>query len=611
MNVIQFKEANCKNCYKCIRNCPVKAITFINDQAKIIDDECVLCGNCLIVCPQNAKTLKCDIDRVKNYISRGDKVYASIAPSFIAAFEDISREKMYTALKNLGFTYMEETAIGASAVSREYQALIGQGNMKNIITSSCPTINFLIEKHYPELLDQLAPIVSPMIAHGKMLKAVYGSRIKVVFIGPCISKKEECNDLQNDGVIDAVLTFEELEKWMQQEGLTFEDSIIASGDIIRNTVSRFYPTPGGILKTLNSRGLRNYAFVSIDGIDSCIEILDTLKKGELSNYFMEMSSCKGSCLAGPYIKNTRGGILEARNRLSNYISGNLNIRNSVPANAGLSKNSSTPVLDNKNKKTDMAENNTSNLKIALTEDVKVNFHKKYIDRSKKYLIPDEATIRNILSKIRKFNKDMELNCGACGYPTCRDKAIAVYNNKANLEMCLPYMREKAESISNIVINATPNAIIALDEDLTIKEINSGAQKLLELKNGNYIGRNVYEILDCPDFEYVRESGQNLLDEKYYYEQYKITVEQSILSIPDHHLLIVILKDITADEKRKQQIYKVRAETIDMAQKVIEKQMRVAQEIASLLGETTAETKVTLTKMKKTIQTDMGDTDNIS
>jgi len=592
MDVIKFKEANCKNCYRCIRNCPVRSITFINDQAKIIDDECILCGNCVLECPQNAKTVRSDVDKVKSFLQKGYKLYASVAPSFISAFENISWNKMNAILQKLGFTHIEETAIGAAAVSREYQALILQGKMKNIITSSCPTINFLIEKHYPKLLNQLAPVVSPMIAHGKMMKEAYGSHIKVVFIGPCISKKEECNDLQNENVIDAILTFKELEEWMLEGNTVYGNntgSNNCSGNSsnndtnVQNSDSRFYPTSGGILKTLNTEDSSNYKYVNIDGSSNCIDILELIKRNELSNYFIEMSNCKNSCLGGPFMKRIKGGILESRNKLSNYIKIYKASEFSVPLEISISSGSSVS-----------------------SEDIKTNLYKKYINLSKDYVIPDEATIREILSKIRKFNKDMELNCGACGYPTCRDKAIAVYNKKANLEMCLPYMREKAESISNVIINVTPNAIIALDKELAIKEINLRTKELFKLNDEDFIGKSIFEILDCPDFEYVKETNQNILDKKYYYEQYGITVEQTILSIPDHHLIIVILKDITADEKQKQQIYKVRVETVDLAQKVIEKQMRVAQEIASLLGETTAETKVTLTKMKKTIQTDMGD-----
>lgn len=572
MSVIQFKEANCKNCYKCIRSCPIKAIAFKNEQAKIIEDDCVLCGNCLTVCPQNAKSVKSDIDKVRSFIARNEKVYASLAPSFVAAFENTDPRKVYAVLKKLGFTHIEETAIGAAQVSKEYEKLLCEKKMTNIITSSCPTINFLIEKYYPDLLHYLAPVVSPMIAHAKMMRSIYGSRIKVVFIGPCISKKEECNDLQNEGVVDAVITFEDLEKWVDMENISFDTDDNEEIKGIKNSTARFYPAPGGVIKTLGSEERKNYKCVSIDGIDRCIHILESMRSGETANYFIEMNSCAGGCLGGPCIKHSRGGPLEARDRLVGY-----------------------------------ARRNTRDLGCTIVEDVKINLSKKFINRSKEYNIPDETVIRDILSKIGKFNKDMELNCGACGYSTCRDKAIAVHNNKADLHMCLPYMRERAESISNIIIHSTPNAILALNRDLCIQEFNLSAQKLLQLGNSDdAYGKYIFDVLDCPDFEQVLETGQSIIDKKYYYEKYDITVEQSILYVQEHNNIIAILKDITNQEKQQQHIYKVRSETVDIAQKVIDKQMRVAQEIASLLGETTAETKVALTKLKNSIQADVGD-----
>lgn len=570
MSTIQFKEANCKNCYKCIRSCPVKAIAFNNEQASIVEEDCILCGKCLHVCPQNAKSVKSDTDKVKAFLEKGEKVYVSLAPSFAAAFERSNPQKIFGALKRLGFTHIEETAVGAVQVSKEYDRLLRERKMTNIITTACPTIVFLIEKYYPQLLEQMAPVASPVIAHAKMMRAMYGPRIKVVFIGPCISKKQECNDLQNGGLVDAVITFEELEIWMADENIDFE----GTGEELKgvsNPAARFYPAPGGIIKTLDSKSRKNYKCIGIDGIDRCMEILESIKNGEVSSYFIEMNSCAGGCIGGPCIKSIRGGFLEARDRIITH--------------AKRFYNSCSP---------------------GVVEDGKVNLHKKFVNRSGHYVIPDETTIRVILSKIGKYSSDNELNCGACGYSSCRDKAIAVYNKKADLHMCLPYMRERAESISNIIINSTPNAIFALDQELRIQECNLSAERFFGLNNADMLGKNIYELLDCPDFEYVRETRQDLVNRKYCYEKYGVTVEQSTLYVKDHKIIIAVMKDITAEEKQKQQMNKIRSDAADIAQKVIEKQMRVAQEIASLLGETTAETKIALTKLKKSMLPETGD-----
>ncbi len=572
MSIIQFREANCKNCYKCIRSCPVNAIAFKNDQAEIIHDECTLCGNCLKVCPQNAKSVNSEIEKVKKFISKKEKVYVSLAPSFVSAF-DYDDKWLYCALKKLGFTHVEGTANGAYQVSRQYEKLLYKKEMKNIITSCCSSIIFLIEKHYPELINMLAPVVSPMIAHAKMLRETYGQRIKVVFIGPCISKKEEYNDLQNENQIDAVITFDELDRWFEEDGI-YQDSDIT--EEIRNfdNITRIYPVPGGILKTIDRNAKKNYRSISVDGFERCIDILQSILEGNIENYFIEMSSCAGGCIAGPCMKHVHGGFLTSRERLINYA-----------------------------KKSASNQNDSTGSLMSAT---KIDFSKTFIDRSKKTDQPSEAVIQGILNSIGKFSDDKELNCGACGYPSCREKAIAVYRGKAQVHMCLPYMRERAESISNIIINYTPYAIFALDKNLQIQEVNKSAKNMFKLGATDVEGMHIQEILQCDLFERVLDSGENIYDEKYDYSDFNLIVKQSIINVSKHNTLIVIINDITDEEKQRQKIFESRSQNIDIAQKVMEKQMRVAQEIASLLGETTAETKVALTKLKKSIMSEMGE-----
>jgi iron only hydrogenase large subunit-like protein/uncharacterized Fe-S cluster-containing protein len=571
MSIIQFKEANCKNCYKCIRSCPVKAIAFVNDQARIVEEDCMYCGNCLTVCPQNAKSVQSEIDTVKGFFRKKEKVYVSLAPSFISAFENADEKWFYAALKRLGFTFIEETAVGAVQVSKEYDRLIREHKMKNIITTACPSITLLVRKYYPELLEQLAPVVSPMTAHGKMLRETYGPRIRVVFIGPCLSKKDERREIQNSGVIDAAITFEELEGWFTEEGIGPDTDFSEEIRGARDLKARIYPLPGGILKTVEERSSRNYQCISVDGVDRCMKVLDSIRADELQNYFIEMNSCSGGCIGGPCMKHIKGGFLEARARLISYV------------------------------KRGLKEENLLN-----TEDVKVDLRKTFYECPRKSEVPSEAAIQGILNSIGKFTRDKELNCGACGYSSCRDKAAAVYNNRAQLHMCLPYMRERAESISNLIINTTPNAIFALDDKLLIQEANRAAHKFFSSDMVDLIGKSIFEVLECGNFQMVIDSKENIYDRKYYYEKYDMTVKQSIIYAPGQNIVVVIIQDISEEERITRQLHSTRETNVDLAQKVIEKQMRVAQEIASLLGETTAETKVALTKLKKSIMSEMGD-----
>lgn len=569
MNVINFKGSNCKNCYKCVRVCPVKSIRVKDEQAEIIKEQCVLCGACLSACHQNAKSVRNDVPKVKRLLKDGKKTVVSLAPSFIAAFEYDHPGQVVSALKRLGFDEVQETAIGAHLVSKEYKRLMDKGRMKNIITSACPTINFLIEQYYPDLIPYLAPVLSPMLAHGKLIKHNYGwDDTHVVFIGPCISKKAEADDHQTEDVIDGALTFKELLEWMDEEGISIKDEKVEPFKSMDGLDTRCYPIPRGILMTLNGsdNDMNGFHKASIDGIDQCMYMLDALREGQVNGYFIEMNACLGGCLKGPAMPKSNGQYFRMRQQLIEYAGTN-------------TKYGEFSILD---------------------FDCDINLSKVFVDKSIHEDMPDEETISKILAKIGKVTKDQELNCGACGYPSCRDKAIAVYQGKAELYMCLPYMRERAESMSNVIIGSTPNVIIAVDGNMEIQEFNAAAEKMFAMPRQIAMGKKIYELIDGSDFEYVYRTHHPIIDKKVEYTEYGVITEQSIVYVEDQALLVAIFKDITKEQKQAEQIYKMRMDTAEMAQDVIEKQMMVAQEIASLLGETTAQTKVTLSKLKDLI-----------
>ncbi|MDF2655215.1 MAG: domain S-box [Bacillota bacterium] len=570
MSTIEFKESNCKNCYKCLRNCPVKAITFFERQAAIVEDECILCGRCLSVCPQDAKKIRNYTDIVKKYIQKKEKVYVSLAPSFVSSFEQ-SPNWVFAVLKRLGFTGVEETAAGAVQVSRQYERLMVEQKMANIITTACPSVVMLVEKHYPELIPYMAPVVSPMIAHAKMMRETYGKKIKVVFIGPCIAKIEEYKDFRNDGAVDAILTYEELLDWIRSEGIDENTDLSEELKSVEKNMARIYPTPGGIIKTIEKDSRKNYQCITVDGIERCMEILESMKHDGLRSYFIEMNSCTGGCIGGPYRQQLPGGFLEARRKLLNYV------------------------------KEGMRDDHH-----AVIEDRNINFSKVFTDRSSKTPIPSEAVIQGILNSTGKFTKADELNCGACGYANCREKAIAVFREKAQLPMCMPYMRDRAESISNLIINSTPNAIIALDNKMDIQELNKAAREMFLLDSRVAEGSSIFEILACEDIARALRKKENFYDKRFYYADYDITVEQSVIWVEKHNIAVIICRNVSMEEEKRRELFEIRRETVEIAQKVIDKQMRVAQEIASLLGETTAETKVTLTRLKKSIMAEMSD-----
>lgn len=558
MSIIKLYKANCQNCYKCVRYCPVKAIKVKEHQAQIIDDACILCGTCLKICPQNAKYIRNDIAKVKQFISEGFEVVASLAPSFVSLHDN--PKEFIGAVKKLGFSAVEETAAGARLVTKKYKEILKANPEKNIISTSCPTINYLIQRYYPNVVGNMAEVVSPMIAHGKMIKKNRGGNVKVVFIGPCVAKKYESEEVQNEGVVDAALTYDELYQWLEEESIDIAQCDKAEFDNEEPGSSRFYPMPGGILMSMGiDREIQKS--MSIDGIDECMDILDYLSSGKsFKGAFLEMNACRGGCLNGSGCNRIRKSIFEERKKLIDF------------------------AVESKAKD----RNKYDEIKLG----------KVFIEKLSDNEVPTEEEIKKILRKIGKTDKNKEFNCGACGYNSCREKAIAVYQGKAELYMCLPYMKERAESISNIIISNTPNAIIAINEDFEIQEFNSAAEKLFNLNRVDIIGKKAYDYFDVHEFIDVMELGESFISKKMSFDKYGLVTEATIVHLTEHGITLGILKDITEEEKQKEKDSKLKKESIKLAQDVIDKQMRVAQEIASLLGETTAETKVSLCKLKE-------------
>lgn len=570
MKVIDFHDANCKHCYKCVRNCSVKAISVKNEQAHIIQDACIHCGHCLEVCPQNAKTFASDMDRVKSYLRHGMKTVISIAPSYLGVLEYHTPGQVVDALLKLGFSEVRETAEGAAMVTREYQRLLSEGTMDNILTTCCPSMNDLVEKYYPELTRYMAPVVSPMIAHGRKIKEIYGADTKVVFLGPCIAKKEEAiGDERVRGAVDAILTFEELEEWLKAEKIdvySCEDRAFGNPEV---NVNRIYPVSGGVIRSvLEGSGQDPYQKLYVDGLEECIELLECMKKGELHHCFIEVNVCSGGCVKGPASNNWKDSFTRAKLRVEQRVK-------HAPADLAIHK-----------------EN--------------IPLEKEFCDRSIKERMPTEEEIREILRASGKYKKEDELNCGACGYPTCRAKAIAVYQNRAEIGMCLPYAIARAESMSNVVMDVTPNLNLLIDKEMRICECNKTAQKFLGVSRKEALGTYIFEYIETQDIEDVLRSKEPIMHKKVELPQIKLVAEETIVYVEELDAVLVIYQDISKEEQEKEKQLRLKMETVEMAQKVIDKQMMVAQEIAGLLGETTAETKVTLTKLRDSILFDEED-----
>ncbi len=549
MEVLSFKKANCKDCYKCIRECPIKAIRVNDRQAQIIPEECILCGRCVKICPQNAKQVRDDVPRVKEMMKAGKKVVASLAPSYIAAFDTDGFAPIAEAIKKLGFLDVQETAAGANVVKREYERLVRE-KQPVIISSCCHSVIRLIQKYHIGCLPYVAKVLSPMDAHGHLMKEQYPDA-EVVFISPCISKKDEVDQYCKGESISITITFDELADWFAEEGVQIDNS---KGDGSRYR-SRFFPETGGIIKSMDLDP--TYKYIAIDGVENCRRALDEIAEGKMEGYFIEMSACEGSCVNGPCIREHTERRLKGALRVDTF--------------AG-------------DQRFDVAAPDTISYNYPFLGGKKVKF--------------GSEAINDMLYKMGKTSPEKELNCGSCGYPTCRDKAIAILEGKAKIEMCLPFLKEKAESFSDSIINNTPNAIIVMDEDLVVQQINRAAVRMFKLKDANDIlHEHIVRILNPGDYQNIITSALHTTTRMHYLADYQLYVDETILYDRQYHIVISLMRDVTEQETLRGQDAELRRQTVEITDKVIEKQMRVVQEIASLLGETTAETKIALTKLK--------------
>ena len=553
-NCLTLKKSNCKSCFRCVRKCPVKAIRFSGNQAHIIGNECILCGNCVVQCPQNAKEIADGIEKVRVLIQSGDPVVVSLAPSFVANYNGVGIESMRRALKQLGFYDVEETAIGATIVKKEYERMIEEEERDVIITSCCHSINLLIQKRFPECLQYLADVMSPMQAHCSDIKKRM-PEAKTVFIGPCVAKKDEAE--YYEGIVDAVLTFEELDQMLADERIKLDEE----SDSLENSRARFFPTTGGVLKTM-AQNAPGYTYMALDGVENCMTALRDIASGKIHKCFIEMSACIGSCIGGPVMNRAKKPLVSDYLKIASY-AGEKDFDVNQPSSAEL--------------------------------------RKKFSAIEHKIPDPSEMEIMSVLRQMGKFKPADELNCGTCGYNSCRDKAIAVIQGKAEISMCLPFLKDKAESFSDTIVKNTPNGLIVLNEDLEVQQINNAARKIMNIRaSSDVLGEPVVRILDPTLFSQAKSSGRNIKNKRTYLAEYKKYVEQTILYDTESRMIIGIMRDVTDEVEAQERKEKIIRQTVEVADKVVEKQMRIVQEIASLLGETAAETKIALTKLKESI-----------
>lgn len=587
---IYTEQTECQDCYKCIRQCPVKAISVENGHAKIIPEMCIMCGTCVKKCPSNAKHIRNDLGMAKQILREKNKVFVSLAPSFVSEFPNVSASYLIQALKKLGFTGVSETALGADFVSAQIAQDMEKSckaesenktnnGQKLFLSSACPAVVEFIKLYRPEFSKYITDRASPLLAHSRFLRNYYGDDIGIVFIGPCIAKKREADTWKT---IDCSLTFNDLKRWFEEEHIKIgnleTENSAAQSNVQNNDIDFLpfkaakgvlYPVEGGMISACKKYIKKiNFNSMTISGIPQIEDALVNLHEEDLEEpLFMELLACPGGCINGPGSEKTFSTAIK-RVRVLEYAKDVNEIQD-------FSK-----IIDKQPEITGTLPKLNSS-----------------------FSIHTESEIQQALKSVGKISKSDELNCASCGYDTCRHFAEAMLEHRAEKTMCVSYMRKLAQKKANILIKAIPSGVVIADKNLSIIECNENFAKLLGddvqsmydalpglegAQLDKLIGFSKYflEVMDANSPDIIEREVQNG----------KKIFHVLIFSIEKEDIAGAVIEDITVPQVQKRQI-------VNQAKKVINKHLSTVQKIAFLLGENAAESEAILNSIIESFSED--------
>lgn len=548
-------EAECQDCYKCVRHCPVKAIQVRDGHAAVIPEMCVACGNCVEVCPVKAKQVRNGTGRARRLLAETVPVYVSLAPSWVSEFRGVSAAQLVRALKELGVAGVSETALGAQLVSAEIARELDGGSPGLLLSSACPTSVDFIRKYLPELAGRITPVASPLIAHCRLLRDTFGENIRTIFIGPCIAKKNESD--RHPDLLNLALTYPELRQLFREEGIDparvtprAEDSFVpeAAEEGAR------YPIEGGMNDTIafqtRNRKVHYVTLSGLKNIDLALSGIRELPKGE--TVFVEMLACHGGCVHGPCAEHDSPGLLE-RLRVLNY--------------------ARLPEQPRRRK-------------------AKGGIGDDFPAAAFEPPVPGINEIAAALRSIGKNSPEDELNCDGCGYDTCRNFAQALLAGRAEPSMCVSYLKKQAQKKANALLRSISSAVVITDKKLQIIECNRNFAALF--------GEDTLEAFDaCPGlagadlkrivpfaglFASSLQSGHDVRRDSL--KVGKRLYNLNIFNIEPREVVGAVIFDVTNTEMRREQI-------AARAREVIDRNLATVQEIACRLGEQMADTELLL------------------
>ena len=547
-------EAECQDCYKCVRHCPVKAIKVERGHATVMSELCVGCGGCVAICPVHAKRVRDDLENARDLVAWTADVYVSLAPSWVNEFAGVSPRQMIAGLRRLGFAGVSETALGAQTVSEAVAGDLRQLKHGLAISSACPAAVDYLCRYQPHTAAAITRMLSPALTHCKMLKGWFGDSAQVVFIGPCVAKKNEAD--RNPELMRLALTFAELKRWLAMEKMVLP---LLTGDDNDHFVPHpaeegaIYPVEGGMIETIKAHRLPDAVrFITLAGIANIRQELEQVRLEDITMpVFIETLTCHGGCIQGPCTEHAASG-LTARLRILENVKIPANIHR--PAACGIG----------------------AEFPVNAVIDAPAGMH--------------EITLA--LKSIGKNCREDELNCGGCGYETCRNFALALLNAKAEAPMCVSYLRKQAQKKANALLRTIPSGVVIVDRDLRIIECNRRFAEIFGESNllafdavPGMAGADVRRIVPFSNyFSTCLSNGEDIRLESLHFEDRLLGV--TVFSIEAEEAAGAIITDVTGTELRREEI-------AERAREVITKNLAAVQDIACKLGENMAETEILL------------------
>lgn len=555
--VVFTNKAKCRDCYRCLRMCPVKAIRLQNGQASVVPELCIGCGTCIRECPQGAKRYRNDLESAIRLVKSGVPVAASVAPSFAGLLKEWERMRVPAALRRLGFAYVGETATGAWHVAQQTATCASKPGQTPMLCTACPALVNYVTAYRPELSEWLLPVTSPMVAHARMIKKA-SPQMAVVFIGPCVAKKTEA--AHSDGAVDVALTFDELLQWFQREGVDLAALEESSFDDVPPESAGLFPLQGGLVETaeLDGRAISD-STLSVSGFDEIRQALDSLVQRP-HRVLLEALFCPQGCINGPGVSDTSVPVFDRRLAVMEY---------------SRFRHSQRPAA-------------SESASITLGD---------FPSAPAPLTCVDEEAVRQLLEETGKARPEDQLNCGACGYPSCRAKAEAVLRGMAEKEMCIPLMRHLAEKRTDLIIETSPNGIVIVDEHLNILHMNPAFRRFF-LCSDAVLGKKVSYVFDPEPFERLAAGEKTQIETTQRHESYHLVCHEIFYALKEDKQFVGVFVNITNTQTSKLKLRDLRSNTVLQAQELLKHQHQMALQMAKFLGESTAQGEALVNSLMK-------------